>query len=80
MYRQIAEICYHCNRYIVNIDTRKCAEEVVREVAAIGMLHLDILAQGKGFLPVALCALNMVAKGDIATWTGSFRKEDVKIS
>jgi FdhE protein len=70
-----AELCHKCNRYIVNIDMRKCAEEVVTEVAAIGMLYLDILAQGKGFLPVALCAWNVVAKGDISTWTGSFRKE-----
>ena len=70
-----AELCYKCNRYIVNIDTRKCAEEVVTEVAAIGILYLDILAQGKGFLPVALCAWNMVAKGDITTWTGPFHKQ-----
>jgi FdhE protein len=75
-----AELCYQCNRYIVNIDTRKFAEEVVREVAAIGMLYLDVLAQGKGFLPVALCAWNMVAKGDITTWTGPFRKENGEIS
>jgi FdhE protein len=75
-----AELCYQCNRYIVNIDTRKCAEEVVTEVAAIGMLYLDILAQGKGVLPVALCAWNMVAQGDIATWTGPFRKQNGEIS
>ena len=67
-----AELCYQCNRYILNIDTRKCSEEVVTEVAAIGMLYLDILAQGKRFLPVALCAWNMVAKGDISTCTGVF--------
>lgn len=71
-----AELCYQCKKYIVNIDTRKRLEEVVTEVAAIGMLYLDILAQGKGFLPVALCAWNMVAKGDIATWAGPFRKQD----
>jgi hypothetical protein len=51
-----------------------------QEVAAIGMLYLDILAQGKGFLPVALCPSNMVVKGDIATWTGPFRKENGEIS
>jgi FdhE protein len=75
-----AELCYKCNRYIVNIDTRKLAEEVVTEVAAIGMLYLDILAQGKGFLPVALSAWNNMAKGDIATWTGPFRKQNDEIS
>jgi FdhE protein len=75
-----AELCYKCKRYIVNIDLRKCAEEVVREVAAIGMLYLDILAQGKGFLPVAVCAWNVLARGDIATWTGPFRKQHGEIS
>ena len=71
-----AELCYQCNRYILNIDMRKCSEEVVTEVAAISMLYLDILSQGKGFLPVALCAWNVVAKGDISTWTGPFHKEN----
>ena len=75
-----AELCYQCKRYLVSIDMRKRAEEVVTEVAAIGMLYLDILAQGKGFLPVALSAWNRVASGDIATWTGPFRKEPVEIS
>jgi FdhE protein len=75
-----AELCFQCKRYIVNIDMRNFAEEVVTEVAAIGMLYLDILAQGKGFLPIALCAWNMVAKGDITTWTGPFRKQNDEIS
>ena len=75
-----AELCFQCKRYIVNIDMRNSAEEVVTEVAAIGMLYLDILSQGKGFLPVALCAWNMVAKGDITTWTGPFRKQNGEIS
>jgi FdhE protein len=75
-----AELCYQCKRYIVNIDMRRCKEKVVREVAAIGMLYLDILAQGKGFLPVALCAWNILAKGDIATWAGPFRKQNDEIS
>jgi FdhE protein len=75
-----AELCFQCKRYIVNIDMRNCADEVVTEVAAIGMLYLDILAQGKGFLPVALCAWNRVTKGDIATWTGPFHKQNGEIS
>jgi FdhE protein len=75
-----AELCNKCNRYIVNIDMRKSAEDLVTEVAAVGMLYLDILAQGKGFLPVALCAWNVVAKGDISTWTGPFYKENAEIS
>lgn len=56
---------------------RKCSGEVVTEVAAIGMLYLDILAQGKGFPPVAVCAWNVVADGDIARWTSpSYEQKD----
>jgi FdhE protein len=49
-----AELCFQCKRYIVNIDMRNSAEEVVTEVAAIGMLYLDILSQGKGLERVQL--------------------------
>jgi FdhE protein len=75
-----AELCYQCNRYIVNIDLRKCEEEVVKEVAAIGMLYLDVLVQGKGFLPISVCAWNVVATGDISTWTAPFHKEKGEIN
>lgn len=44
------------------------------------MLYLDILAQGKGFLSVGVWAWNVVTKGDIATWTGPFRKQNGEIS
>jgi FdhE protein len=59
------ELCYQCEGYILSIDTRKCTDEVVTERATIGMLNLDILAQGKGVLPVVLCAWNMVAKATL---------------
>jgi FdhE protein len=53
------ELCLSCHRYIVGIDLRK-QKEVIADVAAIGMIHLDIIAQRKGFLPTAECAWNMV--------------------
>lgn len=53
------ELCYKCRKYNVNIDTRKCAEEVTIEVVALGMLLLDIVAQEKGFSPLAYCAWNV---------------------
>jgi FdhE protein len=46
------ELCPDCHRYIVGIDLRK-QTEVTADVAAIGMLHLDIFAQRRGFLPTA---------------------------
>jgi FdhE protein len=53
------ELCLDCHRYIVGIDLRKQIE-VTSEVAAIGMIHLDMIAQQRGFLPTAPCAWNMV--------------------
>jgi FdhE protein len=54
------ELCSDCHRYIVGIDLRKQIE-VTSDVAAIGMIHLDMIAQQRGFLPTAQCAWNMVA-------------------
>lgn len=54
------ELCPDCHRYIVGIDLRKQAA-VTADIAAIGMVHLDIIAQQKGFSPITNCAWNMVA-------------------
>jgi FdhE protein len=53
------ELCHACHRYIVGIDFRK-ETGITTEVAAIGMIHLDIIAQQRGFHPTAECAWNMV--------------------
>jgi FdhE protein len=71
-----AEVCYQCKRYLVGIDLRKCSDEVVLEVAALGMVYLDILAQGKGFLPVAVCAWNVVSPRDISSSVKHFEGYD----
>jgi FdhE protein len=73
-----AEICYQCKRYLVSIDLRKCSDEVVLEVASLGMIYLDILAQGKGFLPVAVCAWNVVSPRDISSFAEPFENYDTK--
>jgi FdhE protein len=57
------ELCENCHRYIVGIDLRK-QTGVTTDVATIGMVHLDIIAQNKGFLPAAECAWNMVPHGN----------------
>jgi FdhE protein len=46
------ELCPDCHRYIVGIDLRK-QTEITADVAAIAMVHLDIIAQRRGFLPIA---------------------------
>ena len=63
------ELCHGCKRYLLNIDLRTQAEEVVLEVAAIGLVHLDVLAQEKGFLPTAVCGWHLVVRGDISSST-----------
>lgn len=55
-----AELCYECRKYVVGVDLRDRPYEVVHEVAALGLVYLDILAQEKEFSPGAICAWNMV--------------------
>ncbi len=55
-----AEICHECKKYIVGVDTRAMALDLVPETAAIGMVYLDILAQEKGYAPGAFCGWNVV--------------------
>jgi FdhE protein len=57
------ELCHDCHRYIVGIDLRR-RKGITADVATIGAVNLDIIAQSKGFLPVAECAWNMVPPGN----------------
>ncbi|AFM25000.1 formate dehydrogenase accessory protein FdhE [Desulfomonile tiedjei] len=57
-----AELCYQCMRYLVSIDLRDLADDVVREVASLGLVYLDILAQEKGFSPASMSA-TLLASG-----------------
>jgi FdhE protein len=47
------EVCHVCKRYLITADLRKRAEDFVPDVAEIGLLHLDMLAQEKGFRPAS---------------------------
>ncbi len=57
-----AELCHECGKYLVSVDLRD-REGIVRDVAALGMVYLDILAQQKGFLPGAASAWNIFSDG-----------------
>jgi FdhE protein len=61
------EACEKCGRYVVSIDLRGRFDDAVLEVAAIGMVHLDVLSQQKGLLPAAVCAWNIVTGEDIVS-------------
>ena len=55
-----AELCQECKKYIVSLDTRNMASDPAPEVAALGMIYLDVLAQEKGFTPGAICTWNVI--------------------
>ncbi len=54
-----AEMCPSCRRYIVAADLRAGCPDAIA-VAALGMVHLDMIAQARGYAPVAACAWNLV--------------------
>lgn len=59
-----AELCSECMKYLVGLDLRERVSEVAREVAALGLIYLDVLAQEKGFSPGAVCGWNIIGEGD----------------
>ncbi|MDD4870636.1 MAG: formate dehydrogenase accessory protein FdhE [Kiritimatiellae bacterium] len=62
-----AEMCHQCKRYLTGIDLRKYPYEFIPEVALTGMMYLDVLAQGKGFIPMADPAWTLVPHLDISS-------------
>ena len=62
-----AEMCHQCKRYLVGIDLRKYPYDFIPEVAVVGTMYLDILAQEKGFLPMADSAWTLVPHLDISS-------------
>jgi FdhE protein len=62
-----AEMCDQCKRYITGVDLRKYPYEFIPEVAVAGMMYLDILAQEKGYLPMADSAWTLAPRLDISS-------------
>ena len=58
--RERVEVCHHCRRYLVGMDLREQIDEPVLEVAPLGLVYLDILAQRQGFTPGAVTDLNVL--------------------
>jgi FdhE protein len=59
--RERVDICRQCGKYVVSLDARGLDSPPVWEVAALGLVHLDWLAQEQGLTPAAWCAWNQVA-------------------
>ena len=58
--RERADCCGKCKKYVVTLDTRGLDEKPLWDVAALGLVYLDILAQKRGLAPAAWCAWNRV--------------------
>lgn len=56
------EVCHKCKVYIVGMDLRQRGEETVTEVAPLGLVYLDILAQQEGYRPGAVTDWNVIDK------------------
>ncbi|MCE5333283.1 MAG: formate dehydrogenase accessory protein FdhE [Desulfobacteraceae bacterium] len=46
------EVCHRCGRYITGMDLRSFGDDLVEEVLHISLMHLDVIAQKAGFLPM----------------------------
>lgn len=64
---ETVDVCHKCKRYVLTIDLRKLTKPIAREIAAMALMHLDVIAQEKGFLPAALCAWNIVRERDVCS-------------
>jgi len=48
-----AEACHVCKRYILHVDRRENATAFIPALEPLGLLHLDMIMQGKGFTPAS---------------------------
>jgi FdhE protein len=54
------DACISCGHYLLCIDVRLWEQPPPMEVAAVGMIHLDILARDRGFSPMAWTPWNRI--------------------
>ncbi len=51
--RERVDLCRQCGKYVVTLDVRGLDAPPAWEVAALGLAHLDWLAQERGLAPAA---------------------------
>lgn len=54
------DTCRNCGRYLLCVDLRKSGALPSMDLAALGMVHLDILAREKGYRPMVWTPWNRV--------------------
>jgi FdhE protein len=57
--QETAFICTQCKRYLITMNHISDMEKHDPDVLAMGMTHLDLLMQQKGFVPMAVSAWNV---------------------
>jgi FdhE protein len=55
-----AELCRSCRKYLIAFDLRKYPQTIVFDVERLGALYLDIIAQERGYFPIAGKAWNVL--------------------
>ena len=55
------DLCNKCKSYLLTIDLRQKTDPVNMEIAAMGMIPLNILAQEKGYTPTAATPWNSLS-------------------
>jgi len=55
-------VCEHCRKYLVTMTKVSDLMHYHAEVAALSLVHLDVLMQEKGYLPMASCEWNRMSE------------------
>jgi FdhE protein len=55
-----AFICGHCNRYLITTVASAMCRQPNSDLLSLGFVHLDMILQGKKFLPMAECEWNVL--------------------
>ncbi|MGI6387642.1 MAG: formate dehydrogenase accessory protein FdhE [Desulfomonilia bacterium] len=56
--RESAFVCEECGRYLITMDKVSDLVPLDADISALSLVHLDVIMQGKGYLPMAACAWN----------------------
>ncbi len=57
--QESAYTCNQCNRYLITLNPVSDLFEMDLDISALGLAHLDILMQDKGFIPMAPAEWNL---------------------
>lgn len=56
--QETAFTCPHCKRYLITLNHISDLGDYDRDVSAMGLVHLDIIMQQKGYTPMTWCEWN----------------------